>query len=372
MPNPLHKLPLPYAPVNPLKVVICWAQFSGYLAACWRALAARPDVDLKIVTFGFGPQDDFDFQNSLLKDLNTTFFPTEQDMTVESVNAAVEEHNPDVIVLCGWYLPVFRSVAFNPKLHGKKFIMGMDTPMRERWRALATRVRVGSFLKKMDRVIVAGERTWQYARALGFAESKIRRGVYGFEFDAFAPLLEQRLDAGAWPRQFLYMGRYAQAKAIDVLCAAYEKYRALNADPWPLACCGKGALASLIEKTPGAKNHGFLQPAEQQPLLLNSGALVIASRYEPWGVALAEAMGAGLPVVCTEACSASLDLVRSYYNGITVPTDDSDALAQALLWIHHHASDLPTMGRRARDFAAAFSAQAWALKWHETMLDLVR
>src|SRR5262245_38643788 len=121
-----------------MRVAICWAGYSGYLAACWKALAAREGMDLKIITFGFGPADDFDFRESMLAGLDCKFFPTEHDMTLETVNAAVEEHRPDVVVLCGWYLPVFRSVAFNAKLAGAKFIMGMDTPLRERWRALLT------------------------------------------------------------------------------------------------------------------------------------------------------------------------------------------------------------------------------------------
>jgi hypothetical protein len=30
---------------------MCWTGVAGYLAACWRTLASRPDVALKIITF---------------------------------------------------------------------------------------------------------------------------------------------------------------------------------------------------------------------------------------------------------------------------------------------------------------------------------
>ncbi len=34
-----------------MRLVICWAGISGYLAACWRAMAARRGITLKVITF---------------------------------------------------------------------------------------------------------------------------------------------------------------------------------------------------------------------------------------------------------------------------------------------------------------------------------
>ena len=36
-------------PVRPLRVVFCWAEVSGYAAACWQSLARVPGVDLHVV-----------------------------------------------------------------------------------------------------------------------------------------------------------------------------------------------------------------------------------------------------------------------------------------------------------------------------------
>ena len=35
-----------------MRIVICWSHVSGYMAACWRALAATPGVDLFVLGFG--------------------------------------------------------------------------------------------------------------------------------------------------------------------------------------------------------------------------------------------------------------------------------------------------------------------------------
>jgi hypothetical protein len=62
--------------------------------------------------------------------------------------------------------------------------------------------------------------------------------------------------------------------------------------------------------------------------------------------------------------------VRTYYNGLTVPTEDAEALAMALCYMHDHHSELPEMGRRGMALAAPFAAEFWARRWIE-MIDEV-
>jgi hypothetical protein len=51
-------------------------------------------------------------------------------------------------------------------------------------------------------------------------------------------------------------------------------------------------------------------------------------------------------------------------------TGDPDGLADALVWMHRHADQLPEMGRRSRELAAAYSAEMWARRWTEMVLDM--
>ena len=34
-----------------MKVLFCWTDISGYMAACWRALASREGVDLHVLAY---------------------------------------------------------------------------------------------------------------------------------------------------------------------------------------------------------------------------------------------------------------------------------------------------------------------------------
>jgi glycosyltransferase involved in cell wall biosynthesis len=129
-------------------------------------------------------------------------------------------------------------------------------------------------------------------------------------------------------------------------------------------------MATAVAGAPGVTDLGFVQPAELPGILLHHGVFVLASRFEPWGVALAEAMASGLPAICTEACGASIDLVRHLHNGLLIPTEDAGALAQAMGWMQAHADQLPEMGRRAREFAVAFASEEWAGRWHERLKGL--
>jgi len=170
-----------------------------------------------------------------------------------------------------------------------------------------------------------------------------------------------------WPRKFLYVGRYVHEKAIDVLQEGFLRYRKSVDDPWSLTCCGTGVLTKAIAAAPGVANIGFVQPAELPRIMLVHGAFVFVSRFEPWGVALAEAMASGLPAICSEACGASVELIRHLHNGLLIPTEDPSALAEAMLWMHSHHNRLPEMGRHAREFALPFAAEQWAQRWYDRL-----
>jgi glycosyltransferase involved in cell wall biosynthesis len=224
--------------------------------------------------------------------------------------------------------------------------------------------------------MVAGERAWQLGRLLGVPEEKLHRGVYGFDGREFGAVLPRRpRDGRDWPRAFLFVGRYIPVKGIDELLDAYARYRSMpraqsSNEPWTLTCCGKGPLAHLMSGQPGVRDIGFIAPPDLPNVLAQQGAFILPSLYEPWGVALAEGMATGMPAICTEACGASVDLVRPLYNGLLCTTGDARALAEAMSWIEEHQAQLPEMGRRAAELAAAFDAEFWATRCVEMFKEM--
>ena len=343
-----------------MRIAICWTDISGYMAACWRALAARPGVSLRVLCFAPASDTAAPFDRSLVAGLDVHFLAPEQRDDAKFVRARIVEFAPDAVLIPGWVYKSYNSLVSDPELARSscRYAMAMDTPLKHNWRQRFARFKIGGLLNRLDRVFVAGERAFQYARRLGVPEFKIRRGMYSFDYDAFAAAAPVRPDP--FPARFLYVGRYIDAKGIDTLLAASAKYRPLVAEPFGLTCSGRGELAPLIASAVGVRDRGFVQPPDQPALFADHAALVLASRYEPWGVVIAEALASGMPVICTEACGASVEMVRDFHNGLTVPTDDPDALAQALRWAHQNREQLPEMGRRCQVYAASHSAALWA------------
>ena len=58
-----------------MRLLLCWADISGYMAACWRALAAEEGIDLRIVAWEAGQKT---FANDLVRGLNCRLLTAEE------------------------------------------------------------------------------------------------------------------------------------------------------------------------------------------------------------------------------------------------------------------------------------------------------
>ena len=348
-----------------MKTLFLWSDISGYMAACWRALSLAPDIHVRICAYSESVATEF--CHSVMRDIEWTPLDQERRYNSGFLMDAIRNFEPDAVVLSGWFNPAYRRLPRLAASAGRRFMLTMDTPWRGTPRQFLAPYLLQPFCRRIDSVVVTGERSWQYARQLGFRERQIMRGLYGVDHATLSPLLDARLQAGPWPRQFLFAGRYSPEKGLDLLLDAYAAYRARTSNPWPLVCCGKGPLAPHLARAEGVRDLGFLQPHELRRVMETSGAFVLPSTFDPWPLALVEACSAGLPVIASEACGSAVELIRDGYSGFTFATGDRDYLVQSLIRVHEHAA-LPEIGHRAREFAAAYSAEEWARRWRDHLL----
>lgn len=359
----------PTRPGRPVRVLFCWTRISGYMAACWRALGQRDDVDVHVLAFAPEVDAPSPFTPDIMAEVPAHLLDADAREDSHAIAATVREHAPDVLVVPGWAHRPYRKVIAQARHGAACVVLAMDTPWRDDWRQRAARWRLRRFLRRIDRVVVPGERGWQYARRLGFDDGQIHRGLYGVDVHALEPAYASRTRrADGWPRRFVFLGRYAQVKGLDVLLEAYGRYRERHDSPFELTCCGTGPLAGRVRAAAGVTDRGFVQPGDLPTVLAEHGALVLPSRYDPWPLALVEGCAAGLPVVCTSACGSAVEVVRDEANGWIVPPDDVEALAAALGRAHAQHETLPTMGRCSQSLAAPFGSELWATHWAR-MLD---
>jgi len=94
----------------------------------------------------------------------------------------------------------------------------------------------------------------------------------------------------------------------------------------------EGELRALAQALRLSNIHfqGFVNQAALPQLYASADVFVLPSEAEPWGLAVNEAMCAGLPVVTSSAVGCAPDLVRPGVNGATFQARDVAGLVEAL------------------------------------------
>ncbi len=132
---------------------------------------------------------------------------------------------------------------------------------------------------------------------------------------------------------FVYVGRLAPEKSVDVVLEAYARLVARAApDAVRLVVAGSGPAEPALRRAapPGVRFLGNLERARELPeLYASADAFVFASVTETLGLVVLEAMACGLPVIAVPAGGVS-DHLRDNDNGLAVPANDSEAMAQAM------------------------------------------
>lgn len=136
------------------------------------------------------------------------------------------------------------------------------------------------------------------------------------------------------------VGRLSHEKGYDSLlkCLADLEKSVPENDKWGVVIIGEGderrKLETMAATAPEkfiVKLPGFRKDAARAAQAFD--LFVMPSRYEGFGLTLAEAMGAGLAVVASPVDSLP-ELLESYPNGTTVDFNDAAAAAKAIdTWI---------------------------------------
>src|SRR5262249_37360955 len=101
--------------------------------------------------------------------------------------------------------------------------------------------------------------------------------------------------------------------------------------------------------------HGFANQSALPQIYGAADVFVLPSENEPWGLAVNEAMCAGLPIVASAEIGCAADLIRAGVNGQTFAAGDFKELASALHPILADAEIRRRMGGASRDIISRWS-----------------
>jgi L-malate glycosyltransferase len=127
-----------------------------------------------------------------------------------------------------------------------------------------------------------------------------------------------------WDREFLIIGRFVAKKNHHTALSSYEKYWNLGGRR-RLTICGYGEMeAELRERVSRNQilrdNVTFIHAATTKQVgeaLSRAVALLIPSTEEQFGIVIAEALAAGVPVIASQVCGAC-DLFENGAGGFKV------------------------------------------------------
>lgn len=146
--------------------------------------------------------------------------------------------------------------------------------------------------------------------------------------DRYRREYREKLNIKETDKVLIYSGRLVDIKNVQSVIKAIAK---IERNDITFLITGGGILESelkFLSKSLGVRTiiTGFI--SEQEELFKHyfvGDALILPSTYEPWGLVVNEAMFSGLPVIVSNVCGCSIDLVNKGGNGqIINPKDIND------------------------------------------------
>lgn len=183
--------------------------------------------------------------------------------------------------------------------------------------------------RSLEGVLAIGHKTMDWIIERGQSAERV------FPFAYFLPdvgLAEPRQQRRPGPFRFLFIGRFISLKRLDLLI---HTLRALVDREFELLVVGAGPqemhLRMLAENALPDRVCwlGGRPRAEALLIMGQADCIVLPSRHDGWGAVISEALMAGTPVICSDACGAA-GLVRASGFGGVFARDRADELMAKL------------------------------------------
>ncbi len=293
--------------------------------------------------------------------------------------ARVRASRPDVVVVAGYSGLTNQAVMWWLKATRTPWVFYGEIPGYQQ------RGRVGSALRAVARwpavkwssgIAAVGSRAADAYRALAARGRPVANIPYFCDMATFvAARKPPRTDPNA-PLRILYCGQLVHRKGVDLLVRAFVRL-AERDENVRLKLVGDGELrADLVGAIPeGVRARveftGFLQVNELAAQFAGADVFVLPSRHDGWGVVVNQALAAGLPIICSDAVGAAVDLVAPGENGTIVPAGDEDALYNTFVDFAADREKLLRFAERSRAAADDWTPERGVDRWYDLFRTVV-
>ncbi|MFT4678132.1 MAG: glycosyltransferase involved in cell wall biosynthesis [Flavobacteriales bacterium] len=344
------------------RILFLYTELAEYVLACIEQLE-KEDVEVHVVRFPVNSEAPFEFRQ-----LAKTKIYDRSKFDKDQLQKLAEDINPHIILCSGWIDKGYLNICRQAKSKTPTVLL-LDNQWEGGIKQRIATIASPFFLKsKFTKAWVPGAPQKEFAQHLGFKD--ISTGFYCADTHLFetAGASRNRSIAEHYPKKLLFVGRYLEFKGIFDLWKAFIELHDEGVDDWELICAGTGDLWDERIEHPAIRHMGFIQPAELLELVKETGAFVLPSHREPWGVVVHEMAAAGLPMVCSSTIGAATMFLEEGANGFFHQAGDQADLKVALKrMMSSSKEDLILMGESSLEKSKSISPQIWT----KTLLELL-
>ncbi|HEY5139259.1 MAG TPA: glycosyltransferase [Methylococcales bacterium] len=366
--------PIPdYITAKP-RVVLVWVEFGAYHLARLRAVQnqfGKDCVGIELVG-GYGDYkdcSDLSFRAKERSGLNIiTLFPEDSLRDIPPITLitcllqTLIALSPETVALCGYHRLENLVALVWAKLTGRRTILLCeskqdDAPRNWLWEELKSWI-----VRQFDSYLVGGTPHRQYLTALGADPGQVCEGYDVVDNQFFTKTAEEaraqgnrlRLELSLPEHYFLVVCRFVSKKNLPMLLTAYEQYRKQQPGGWGLVLCGGGPLEAELrhrvtqQNIPDVQFAGYVSGQLLGYYYGLASCFIHPSSLEQWGLVVNEAMAAGLPVLVSQACGCTIDLVEEGVNGFAFNPSDPEALARLMERMSADSHGLEAMGQASQ------------------------
>jgi glycosyltransferase involved in cell wall biosynthesis len=270
---------------------------------------------------------------------------------------ALREFGPDVVVVWEYGPAALRTWAWCRR-HGIPLVIfseltrwaaqELPRPQQRLHRWLAARARgfIAASSAARDRLL-----------ALGVPPDAVEVSLQSFDPEPIrAAVAGAAARGGGGPVRVLTVGRLVPDKNVGGLIEAFAR-AGLSPGEAELHVVGTGPLEGELRELASrlgvaARFAGYLRPDAVPAAYADADVFVLPSVYEPFGVVAREAVGAGLPIVCSRTSGAAGDVAVEGRNALLADPRDLEQLSGALARVVRDDGLREALARASREIDA--------------------
>lgn len=325
----------------------------------FRKLSADPEINLT-VHFINSASESHPWQTPMAQGFSSRHYQKFLGVDWQCIKLAVKDKK-SFFVIAGWDEMVRQAIINLLMFRGRPFAIWTDTPNLNASRHLLKRVLRSNWLKMVFRrsaaVMGTGTLGIETLERMDCPKEKI----INFPYWTYLPKDwdDNKKSSNRDSIIFFSVGRLNVVKGYDLAIKALrEVFRSYRKEKIAYWIFGDGperttleALAKQMGIAEIVKFWGWQEPELIQKEIKKADIFVHPALWEPYGVAVLEAMAHGKLVIASDRTMAAVDRLTHGINGFIHKTGNVEEIANQMMFFIENPDKIDRMGREARRIA---------------------